>query len=78
MKEKELKRLEQKVYDYEAKANGALAELANAATQILGYEVVADLCHGSEIEFRIIDDNGRPDSDSCIRMEEVIEKIKED
>ena len=77
MKAKELKRLEQKVYDYETEVNCALGELANAATQVLGYEVVADLCSGcSEIEFRVVSDNGVPDTDSCIKMEEVISALR--
>ena len=75
MKAKELKRLEQKVYDYESKVNGALADLAIAATQILGYEVVADFCSGNEIEFRVVNSNDMPDTDSCIRMEEVLAKL---
>lgn len=77
MKPNELKKLEQKVYVYEAKLNCALEELANAVTPILGYDVVADLCSGgSEIEFRAICNDGVSDSDSCIRMEEVISLLK--
>lgn len=77
MKPNELKKLEQKVYVYEAKLNCALEELANTVTLILGYEVVAELCSGgSEIEFRTICDDGRPDSDCCIRMEDVISLLK--
>lgn len=75
-KVRELKRLEQKVYDYESKLNGSLEELAKAASLALEYEVVADLCHGNEIEFRVYGDNDVPDTDSCIKMEEVIAKIK--
>lgn len=73
---RELKRLEKKVYDYESKLNGSLEGLAIAASLVLGYEVVADLCHGNEIEFRVYGDNDVPDTDSCIKMEEVIAKIK--
>ena len=75
-KVRELKRLEQKVYDYESELNGSLEELAKAASLALGYEVVADLCHGNEIEFRVYGDNDVPDADSCIKMEEVIAKMK--
>lgn len=75
-KVRDLKRLEQKVYDYESRLKGSLEELAKAASLILGYEVVADFCHGNEIEFRVYGDNDVPDADSCIRMEEVIAKIK--
>ncbi len=75
-KVRELKRLEKKVYDYESKLSGSLEELAIAASLALGYEVVADLCKGNEIEFRVYDDNGVPDADSCIKIEEVIAKIK--
>ena len=73
---KKLKNLEQKVYNYESKLNGCLQKLASAASLELGFEVVADLCPGNEIEFRIYDDNGVPDTKSCIILEEVIKKIK--
>lgn len=75
-KVRDLKKLEHKVYDYESKLRGSLEELAKAVSLVLGYEVVADLCNGQEIEFRVIGDNDVPDDDSCIRMEEVIAKIK--
>lgn len=75
-KVRELKRLEQKVYEYENKLRGSLEELAIVASLVLGYEVVADLCPGSEIEFRVYGNNDVPDTESCIKMEEVIAKIK--
>lgn len=75
-KVRDLKRLEQKTYDYESQLSASLEELAKAVSLVLGYEVVADFCHGNEIEFRVYGDNGVPDTDSCIRMEEVIAKIK--
>ena len=75
-KARDLKRLEHKVYDYESKLRGSLEELARAVSPVLGYDVVADLCQGQEIEFRVNGDDDVPDSDSCIRMEDVIALIK--
>ena len=69
--------LENKVYDAEQKLNEAMADLSIAATDILGYDVTADLCTGSEIEFRVTDQFGLPDSDSFIYMEDILAKIDE-
>ena len=72
-----LKRLERKVYEYENNVNEALEDLSKEVSLVLGYEVVADLCSGGyEIEFRTVSDNGRTDTDSCIRMEDVIAKLQ--
>ena len=73
-KVRELKRLEQKVFDYEAKLNSSLQELAKAASLALGYEVAADLCNGGEIEFRRVMGDGVPDTDSCIYLEDILEQ----
>lgn len=51
-----------------------LQELARAASERLGYEVVADLCNGGEIEFRRVMEDGVPDTDSCIRIEDILEQ----
>ena len=75
MTEREIKRLERKVYKCESELNGALSQLANAASSVLGYEVIADYCHGDEIEFRVVDDNDMADSETCITMEDVLTKI---
>ena len=75
-KVRELKRLEQEVYECEAKLGASLEKLTRTASLVLGYEVVADLCNGSEIEFRTISDNGVPDDDSCIRVEDILAELK--
>lgn len=67
--------LEKKVLDASAHLDSALGQLGAAASEILGYEVVADICNGDEIEFREVGDNGVEDAFSCIRIEEVIDKI---
>ena len=51
-----------------------LQELAHAASERLGYDVVADLCKGGEIEFRRIKEDGVPDSNSCILIEDILNK----
>lgn len=76
MTEKKLRALEQKCYDAEQALNERLATLARAAEGVLGFEVVADLCNGSEIEFREVDAFGNTDADSAIYMEDIIEKLK--
>lgn len=76
MNKKKLIKLQDKCLSCENALNNALSELAIAASEILGYEVVADLCSGSEIEFRVIKDNDVPDSNSCIRMEDILSELK--
>jgi hypothetical protein len=49
-----------------------LQELAHAASERLGYDVVADLCTGGEIEFRRIMGDGVPDTESCILLEDIL------
>jgi len=75
MTEKKLKSLERKCYEAESKLNHALADLANAASEILGFEVIADICNGSEIEFRQVDKFGSVDDFDCIRMEGILSKL---
>lgn len=53
-----------------------LGRLSNLATDVLGFDVRADLCSGGEIEFRCVDDRGYVDDFSTIRMEDVIRKIE--
>lgn len=73
---KELCRIENKVYDLSASLMCQLRILGKAASEILGYQVDADLCNGNEIEFRTVGEDGIADTNSCIRMEEVIDKLK--
>ena len=75
MTERKIKSLLSKCYDAEAKLNGALSELAVAASEVLGFDVNADLCAGNEIEFRRIDKFGLTDSDSFIYMEDILSKL---
>ena len=70
MTERELMRRYNRVLEMEARLNSALGSLSEAASQIYGQELIADLCGGSEIEFRFEDDYA---SDSCIRIEELID-----
>ena len=75
MKDREkLLKLHQKVLDLENKMIGAKEELAIQASKMLGYEVVADICNGSEIEFRAVDEYGYPDTNSTILLEEILSK----
>ena len=75
--ERQIRALENRCYKYSTELLGALGDLSKAATEILGYEVLADLCPGEEIEFRPISNEGYVDVFECITMEDIISKIKE-
>ena len=53
-----------------------MGKLGRLATEIYGEEIIADMCTGSEIEFRRLDDDGSVDADSTIRIEYIIAKTK--
>lgn len=57
-----------------SRLSNKLQELAQAASERLGYDVVADLCKGGEIEFRRILEDGVPDANSSILIEDVLTK----
>ena len=61
-----------KVEDAENRLMSAAGELSRIASDYLGYEVSADLCAGSEIEFRRVEKDGLSDSFSTIRLEDII------
>lgn len=73
---KKILRAEQLCYDYSNDLTSALGALASMASEVLGYEVVADICNGNEIEFRTIMDDSVANNDVAIRMEDIIEKLK--
>ena len=49
-------------------------ELSMAASIFYGKNVEAGICAGGEIEFRLIDEDEIPDSDSTIRVEDILNK----
>lgn len=53
-----IQKLAYRVSTLSSKLSGALEELSIEATKIYGKPLVADLCNGGEIEFRLADDNG--------------------
>jgi len=63
-----------KVLDYENKLSGALGELGNLVSSIYDEEITADLCNGSEIEFRKL--FSRDEDKIAIQIEDVIAKLK--
>jgi hypothetical protein len=77
MTEKKLRKLEADCYKNLNLLTSSLEILANACSEILGVEVSADICSGSEIELRTEDRCGRPDDGVCIRIEEVIDKLNQ-
>lgn len=75
MTERQLREAENKVLHYSNLMLGALGHLGQMATDILGYEVVADICNGSEIEFRPLDSYGVADALVCISMEDILAEL---
>lgn len=61
-----------KVEDAENRLMSATGELSRIASDYLGYEVTAELCAGSEIEFRRVMEDGISDSFSTICLEDII------
>lgn len=72
----ELKRSYNRVSKLNSELIIELGSLSALASKLLGYDVVADLCNGDEIEFRRVLSDGRPDSDDCIRIEDLLGKTK--
>ena len=61
-----------KVEDAENRLIAAAGDLSRIASNYLGYEVSAELCAGSEIEFRRVCKDGVSDAFSTIRLEDII------
>lgn len=61
-----------KVGDAENRLITAADDLSRIASDYLGYEVTAELCAGSEIEFRRVMQDGTSDSFCTIRIEDII------
>ena len=65
-----------KAYHNVERANAELSTkvgmLSKLASDILGYDVTAELCSNNEIEFRKIMPDGVSDPDSTIRLEEIL------
>lgn len=74
MIDKQIIKLNDEILSLHIELSSKLQELARAASKKLGYDVIADLCNGAEIEFRVINDDGVPDTDSCIYLEEILAK----
>lgn len=73
---KKILRAEQLCYNYSNSLTSALEVLASMASEVLGYEVVADICNGNEIEFRTIINDSVANNDVAIRIEDIIDKLK--
>ena len=64
------------VLDASNRLSAAQQKLGRIASDLIGFEVVADICGGEEIEFRSINDDGSDDYD-CIRIEQIEQLTKE-
>ena len=58
--------------DLENQLRIKLQELGKIASEIYGEVLTADICVGSEIEFRKLDKDGYVDADSTVLIEEII------
>ena len=72
MTDKQITELSNNVLSLSIDLSCKLQELARAASERLGYGVIADLCNGTEIEFRRIMDDGVPDANSCMLLEDIL------
>ena len=72
----ELRRAVRAVLDLENKLSLALSNLSSVATEIYGEDLQADLCGGSEIEFRRRDESGYFDALDCVRLEEIEKRLQ--
>ena len=72
MTENKLLKLYNKVENLNNQLHGALETLSNAASEMYGQELLADLCGDNEIEFRLMDGE-YADEDTCIRIEDILE-----
>ena len=71
----ELQRAVNRVLALENRLSGALAQLADIATEIYGEDLQADLCGGSEIEFRRRGEDGYFDALDCVRLEDIESRL---
>lgn len=71
----ELRRAISRVRNLENQLSGALAQLSDIATEIYGEDLQADLCNGSEIEFRRRGSDGYFDALDCVRVEDIESRL---
>ena len=77
MTNKQIINLNNKVLSLSNELSCKLQELAHTASERLGYDVVADLCNGGEIEFRRVMGDGVPDTNNCILLEDILAQKRE-
>lgn len=73
---KDLNKAYEKALDCENKLMGALEKLSAIASDLYGEELLANICNGSEIEFRTEYDPDGLHSIS-LRIEDIIERDKQ-
>ena len=77
-KRTELLRQVRRVQEAESRLSVELQVLSSVASDIYGDELYADLCSGSEIEFRRNGGDGYVDSTDCIRLEYILALLNND
>ena len=73
----QLKKAKEKVLDASIKLGSALGHLSSIATEIYGEDLQADICGGSEIEFRRRGEDGYFDALDCVRLEDIEARYNE-
>lgn len=76
---KKIQELADNISTLNSQLSSALEELSVEATRIYGKPLVADLCNGDEIEFRLANDNGDVIDalEIEVRLETLIKKAME-
>lgn len=76
-RERELRAIVNRIIRLSGELTMELGNLSNLASEIYGETIVADLCSGSEIEFRrVYGSEGFVDDYDCIRMEDILDKLE--
>lgn len=69
-----LHKLEKSVYDAHNRLISELEKLSKEASKLYGEELAAEICNGAEIEYRTYSREGVPNSDICIRVEDICDR----
>ena len=76
-RERELRTIVNRINRLSGELTMELRNLSDLASEIYGETIVADLCSGSEIEFRrVYGSEEIVDDYDCIRMEKILDKIE--
>lgn len=73
----QIRKLYDKALKQKHKLDNAIELLSKRASEIYGKDLVADICSGSEVEFRLSDyDNPHSTGKNALNVETTIEKLE--